>query len=224
MELIILIALLVGIAVIKAHDGGFFEALFNMNGGTSVRQPTVQECVEAKQRFFDKYCLTPSQERELRESRDFYKMQCRIICELKLHPDREMVMLALAAQQGKLIKRYAGGIFTTQSAMMSTGGIDNLATERRFFLWYDMELRANGFPYELLFAPYDKGFYIKNALSISARKASLANGAYYWEPDNVLGSVLPTSPSKGLISYDYEPTEYDLKNYREYYPERSDQS
>ena len=168
MSLIITLILLAGIAIIYIHDNGGIS--FGATGPTPEQES--QMGIQRFHQMLRAYSFDHDTEHELRyffpRSEEYTKIEERIKNEAGIKPSTDMVVMGVAAQKCKIPEKYIflnNGIAT---AYRSYKQQESLVTERKFFVWYDKELRAHGFPYVLMFAPEVRlGHYHKSGMSVS---------------------------------------------------------
>lgn len=111
----------------------------------------------------------------------------RIECEAGVNPTSDMTVRALLAQNCKMPKASA------YSGLRSSpcGQID-MEIERKFLIWYDKELRINGFPHKLLFTPWNKKTELRAGdISVAvpvSEHPEMTSGVYFWEPIRAFAS------------------------------------
>ena len=108
-------------------------------------------------------------------------MKERIYKETSIKATDDMTIRALLAKDCKILRKTAyGGIRT------NTNGKKEMERERRFIMWYDNELRSYGFPYPILFVPWNKKVNLKagdDSVSLELIECTdVTSGVYFWSP------------------------------------------
>lgn len=108
-------------------------------------------------------------------------MKERIYKETSIKATDDMTIRALLAKDCKVLRKTAyGGIRT------NINGKKEMERERRFIVWYDNELRSCGFPYPILFVPWNQKVNLKSgddSASLTLIECTdVTSGIYFWSP------------------------------------------
>lgn len=187
MYLILALIIGVGILVITTKENGFGGSAQSERARMEAHSDEVDRKLQEVQR---KYTLSRDKEWKLTHyyfnSERCQEIEERITNEVGITPSQDMIIMGVAAQEGKVLHKHltlADGIETTMRSRY--GSMSPIMIERKFFLWYNDELLKHGFPYELMFAVADPKHGLRVTASCprsSVRTAPIVHGVYYWEP------------------------------------------